>query len=601
MGYQDTWNLESVFEGGPNSPALHEKLELVKGQIKSFKDKIEAWQTNQGQVDQDQFADILADRAKIAKGLNQAGTFANAHLSADVNDTVSLNNLNQVSLLGHDFSQTLTLLSKKIQEINEDDWQNLLQEDPFKDLAFRLNEIRRDANQLLHPDQEKIISQLSPDGYQGWESMYNDLVAQVKVPIEEDGKVNYYSAGQAQNKLTSQEDPSKRAEILNAWEQAWQDKASLFATTLNHIVGFNLANQALHGEEDYLKPALENNRLNQKSLDTMWETINQNKDHVIKYMERKAQLQGLDQLGWPDLEAPLTVGEFKPVTYSFDQAAEFIMDNFAQVSPQMKDLAQKAFEGAWIEAEDRANKRPGGYCSDLPESHESRIFMTFSGSPDNVSTLAHELGHAFHSYVLRDQAYLNQEYAMNVAETASTFAEMVVSDATIQNANSIEEKISLLDSKISRAAVMFMNIQSRFIFEKSFYAERKTGLVSPDRANELMLEAQKQAFGDSLSVYHPTFWASKLHFYMTDQAFYNFPYTFGFLFSMGIYAQAKEAGDQFEDRYIDLLKDTASMTSEDLVQKHLGYNLEEPDFWQSAIDLVKQDIDEFLDLTEAYL
>jgi oligoendopeptidase F len=190
---------------------------------------------------------------------------------------------------------------------------------------------------------------------------------------------------------------------------------------------------------------------------------------------------------------------------------------------------------------------------------------------------------------------------MNVAETASTFAEMVISDATVREAKSEEEKINLLDNKNSRAAIMFMNIHARYIFETNFYKERKKGIVNDERLSELMVEAQKEAFQDSLSTYHPTFWASKLHFYNTGVPFYNFPYTFGFLFSLGIYARSLEEGKDFEDKYIALLRDTASMTTEELAMKHLDVDLTKPDFWQAAIDIVHGDIDEYLEITEKYV
>src|SRR5699024_6875239 len=207
------------------------------------------------------------------------------------------------------------------------------------------------------------------------------------------------------------------------------------------------------------------------------------------------------------------------------------MENFESFSPKMAQLAEQAFEEQWIEAEDRPGKRPGGYCANLPESKQSRIFMTFSGSSDNVSTLAHELGHAFHSSVLRDLPILNQKYAMNVAETASTFAELVVSDATIENENSEAEKISLLDEKISRSATMMMNIHARYLFERSLHEERQNGIVTAKQLSELMLVAQKEAYEDALETYHPMFWAAKMHFYNTGVPFYNFPYTFGYFFS----------------------------------------------------------------------
>lgn len=188
---------------------------------------------------------------------------------------------------------------------------------------------------------------------------------------------------------------------------------------------------------------------------------------------------------------------------------------------------------------------------------------------------------------------------MNVAETASTFAEMIVADASVKSASSDEEKLSLLEDKVQRSVALLMNIHARFLFETRFYEERKNGMVSTDRLNELMVDAQKEAYGGALEEYHPLFWASKLHFYITGVPFYNFPYTFGYLFSLGIYAQAIEEGKGYEEKYSALLKDTASMTVEDLALKHLNVDLTKPDFWEKAVQLCIDDVEEFLAMTES--
>lgn len=326
-----------------------------------------------------------------------------------------------------------------------------------------------------------------------------------------------------------------------------------------------------------------------------------NKQPLVDYLTRKANLFGKEKMEWQDQDAPIILGDLKEKTFTFDEAASFIIENFQKFSPKMATFAQSAFEKNWIEAEDRPGKRPGGYCTELPETQESRIFMTYSNSVNEVATLAHELGHAFHSSVMWDLPALNRDYAMNVAETASTFAELIVADATLKAAKTKEEKINLLDTKLQNALAMFMNIHSRFIFENRFYSARQEGLVSEEEITQMMVEAQKEGYHDALATYHPHFWAAKLHFFIDDVPFYNFPYTFGYLFSLGIYAYANKKGTSFEQEYIELLRDTASMTTEELAQKHLGVDLTKPDFWQAGIDMVLEDINSFMTLSEEYV
>lgn len=594
------WNMDRVFEGGSHSVELQDKLTSIEKAIQEAKELVENWSVDQDEVGFPKLKDFLEKREFITNGLSEAGTFARGLASADAKDTQASKVVNQLGSIASQMNAVETRFMKQLKDSSDEAWNKLLSDDSFKDVSFALNEKREQGRKLLSENEERVIQKLSLDGLHGFGNMYQSLVNSIKIPVKEDGKVKVLSAGQAANKLSGDSDPKARHTMLHLWEKAWQAKSPLFADTLNHLAGFRLQTYQLRGEDDFMNPPLEYNRMKEDTLNVMWDTITENKPRVVDFLNRKAKLMNLEKLSWPDVAAPVSVGTFTPKTYSFEEAQDFIVKHFGSFSTEMSGMAQRAFENNWVEAEDREGKRPGAYCANLPESKESRIFMTFSGSANNVSTLAHELGHAFHSHVMRDLPQLNRRYAMNVAETASTFAETLISNATIEAASSVEEKIALLDSKISRAAIMFMDIHSRFIFEKRFYEKRQNGLVNEKELRDLMEEAQKEAFQDSLETYHPMFWASKLHFYSTSVSFYNFPYTFGFLFSLGIYSKAKEVGPSFEGNYRNLLRDTASMTTEELAEKHLNVDLTQSTFWQSAIDEVLEDIDLYMSLTENY-
>ncbi|EXJ22782.1 Oligoendopeptidase F [Alkalibacterium sp. AK22] len=596
-----TWDMNTVFEGGSSSTALHTFIEETRTVIGKAEALIKDWGSESGASEAGNLVDFLLCREEAFDRLTEASTFARGLLSADVNDSQAAKRVNQLSQLGSQLSDVETRFMKKIKAIPDDAWEALLSDEKLQVSRFNLNEKRKKGQKLLSESEERIIQQLSLDGLEGFSNVYQSLVNSIRVPVEMNGARKFLSAGQAANKLIGHPDPTVRSQILSDWEHAWKEKAPMFADTLNHLAGFRLKTYQLRGENDFLRPALEYNRMEQQTLDTMWETITKNKPKLVEFLDRKAALMGKDKLGWADVTAPLSLGTFEPKTYSFEEAQTFVTTHFGSFSTEMQALAEIAFEHSWVEAEDREGKRPGAYCSNLPVSRQSRIFMTFGGSASNVSTLAHELGHAYHSHVMRDLPHLNRRYAMNVAETASTFCEMIISDATVAAANATEEKIALLDSKISRAAVMFMNIHSRYLFETRFYAQRQSGLLDEKELSQLMEEAQKEAFDNALESYHPMFWASKLHFHITGVPFYNFPYTFGFLFSLGIYSYAKHKGTDFEEDYRKLLRDTASMTTEELAYKHLNADLTQPGFWQSAIDEVLTDIETYFDLTAPYI
>ncbi|MEH7272551.1 M3 family oligoendopeptidase [Neobacillus vireti] len=592
--YSDVWNLEVFFKGGSNSAELADHLKVTKELIEQFAIKVQNWNPINTSEDKVYLKELLSDFERAGKKLRQASAFVGCLQAQNTEDKKAYALEATVTGLSATFQSALSAFDNLLSSIHDEAWNQVLEDEYLKELTFSLSERRERAKDKLSIEEEGLISALGVDGYHSWGQLYDLIVSKIKIPVEENGEIKQLSIGQAANKFSSS-DRNVRASVFKSWEKSWNEQADYLSKTLNHLSGFRLNVYKKRGWDDVLKEPLSINRMKKETLETMWTVISDNKQPLVEYLNRKARLLGIEKLSWFDLDAPFGKAESK---VSYQEGAEFIEQNFALFGEKMSAFAKKAFEDQWIEAEDRPGKAPGGFCTGFPESEESRIFMTYSGTPSNVSTLAHELGHGFHSYAMRGVHYLNRGYAMNVAETASTFAEMIVADAAVKNAKDEEEKLALLDDKIQRTVALLMNIHARFLFETRFYEERKLGPVSVESLNELMEKAQKEAYCDALDQYHPLFWASKLHFFITGVPFYNFPYTFGYLFSLGIYAQALEEGKGYEEKYISLLRDTASMTVEDLASKHLQVDLSQRDFWEKAVRICIDDIDEFLKLTE---
>ncbi|MCH9614646.1 MAG: hypothetical protein SP1CHLAM54_13900 [Chlamydiia bacterium] len=455
-------------------------------------------------------------------------------------------------------------------------------EEPFEDFTLEERaEIARDRRPL---ELEELAITLSNSGFHGWSQLYDNLISSLKF----DFRGEKLSFGQIENKLSDQH-RDIRAEAFTEINRVFEENATLFNLILNNIAGFRLDNNQSR-DVDVLEDPLAENRMCEETLDAMWQAVDAHKGTLQKYLDRKAELLGVEKLSWFDLDAPL-FSQDKSISYQNAQTS--IIASFEKTNPQLAAYSRQAFDKKWIEAEDRSGKMPGGFCIDFPNKRESRIFMTYSGTQHNLFTLAHELGHGFHNHVVYDLPERSQNYRMNVAETASTMAEMIVSQEALEKAQSTDEKLSLIDSHLCRSTTYLMNIQARFLFEKSFYLERQKGLVPSSTMNTLMENAQKKAYGDSLDLYHPHFWAAKLHFYFTDSSFYNFPYTFGYLFSLGI---ANIITD--ETSYIAFLKDTGQMTVEDLAKKHLDVDLTSPDFWMGAVEYALKDVDTFIELSQ---
>lgn len=586
--YQATWDLEGLFPGGSNSQEFREHLTMSMDEIEKLSAYVHKYKPLQ-ETDKDSLQQIVNQFEVVVKKVRQAGAFVSCLEAQNMEDKGASTLRGRVTELSAVFQNVLTVLDGKLSLYSDMEWDSLFKGNNLEELYFVLSERRAAAKEKLSEEEETLINKLSVDGYYGWGQMYDTVVGKIQIPFDEEN----LSVGQAANKFSNPE-RAVRKKVFREWEKAWDANGEILAKTLNHLAGFRLNVYGMRGWTNFLKEPLAINRMQEETLQAMWNAISKKKQPFVQFLNRKAKLLGLEKLSWYDLDAPLGKIETK---MSYQEGAEFIIKHFEQFGTEMSGFAKKAFEERWIEAEDRKGKRPGGFHTYFPESAQSRIFMTYSGTPSNVSTLAHELGHGFHTYAMRDMHTLNRNYAMNVAETASTFAEMIVSDAALKAASSEDEKLVLLEDKIQRSIALLMNIHARFLFETRFYEERQNGLISKEQLNMLMLNAQKEAYGDALDEYHPSFWGSKLHFYITGVPFYNFPYTFGFLFSLGIYAKALDEGKGYEEKYIALLRDTASMTVEELAFKHLQINLTKEDFWNSAIDLCIKDVEEFLALT----
>ena len=595
MSEKQRWDLESLFAGGSESPSFRHFLDDLEANVTSFSIVLQNTPGAMQSADMGLKAMILTMQ-DLSRRLREAGAFLSCLTAQNVHDTEAKALQARVNRIRSTLTSALALLDERLRQAGESSVNALLADPEMAPLAFAIQERIERSKRRLPAEQERLIAKLSTDGYIAWGELYDTIVGRMTAEIEIDGRKETVSMGQLSNRM-NQAAQRDRDRLFDVWEQAWAGEAELCAEALNHLAGFRLQAYEARGWHSVLEEPLEMNRMSRETLDAMWDAVARNQDRLIPYLTAKARILGVDKLSFADVDAPLAAGGHRRAV-SYEEARRFIVDQFAKFSPEMADFADACFERRWIEAEDRPGKRPGGFCTSFPIHGESRIFVTFSGTPGNVATLAHEIGHAYHQHVIRDLPYLATQYAMNVAETASTFAEAIVSDAAIRAASDDRERLELLNDKLQRAAAMLMNIHARFLFETRFYEERKRGYVRVERLNELMVEAQKEAYRGSLRRYHPHFWASKLHFYITGTPFYNFPYTFGFLFSTGIHALASAEGASFSDRYVALLRDTGRMRVEDLARKHIGADLTKPDFWESAIDFALRDLDAFVDLAE---
>ncbi len=487
------------------------------------------------------------------------------------------------------------LLREALRAAGDDLFAELCADERLCSAAYFLARVRERARWSMSAPEENLAADLDANGLSAWGRLYSRLSGKLEFALEVPGRPVRHLPVSMTRTLLEDPDPAVRRAACTGANAAWARCADTAAACLNAIAGTRLALYARRGVAHFLEPALFDAAISRATLDSLLDAVRERAEIARRYLRRKARLLGRERLGFPDLLAPLP--RLANERLEFAAARAQIESAFAAFHPPLAALARKAFERRWVDWESRAGKQPGGFCSSSSLLDESRIFLTFNGAPGDTSTLAHELGHAYHSEVMTGLRPWSRRSPMTLAETASTFAEQAVIDAALaETSGSDSGRLAILDGRLQDAAVFLLNIPARFDFESAVYEERASGELSVSRLCELMLEAEREWYGDALDAgdLDPWFWASKLHFYITSTSFYNFPYTFGYLFSLGLIARAKREGPAFMPRYDALLRSTGSASAESVARDAIGVDLSKPDFWHASLDLVEATLDEFL-------
>jgi oligoendopeptidase F len=591
------WDMDSFFPGGSKSREFETFRKAIATDLGKAAEAVAALPPQVDGESRRRWIDLLLLIQDVNMRLHHAGSFAYCLSAQDVEDDRAAVIIQDLSAMEAKLETIKTGVEEMALSLDDAMWADLFKAPPLRGSAFYWNERRRIARLKMEPKLEKLATRLAVDGYHAWNRLYSKIAGDLRAEFEEDGETKTLSMGQIANKMSSP-DRDTRRKAFAKMEEAWKSRDALAALELNSIAGFRLSLYEGRGWESPVFEPFMRSRVKQETINAMWEAIAAGQARMSAYIAAKKRILGIERFRWYDQYAPL--GEVTK-TYTYQEAADFVVTHLGGFSQDLGEFARMAVANRWIEAEDRSGKAAGGFCTGFPVAKQSRIFMTYSGNYTEMMTLAHELGHAYHSWVLRDHDYYARHYTMTLAETASTFNEMLVTDAALDQVDDAAERLSLVDRKIQEHLAMFCNIRARYLFELMFYDERKRGPVPKDRLNELMVKAQKEAFGGMLADdgYHPLFWASKLHFSETEVPFYNFPYTFGHLFASGIYARAKDEGPAFAEKYRALLIDTGRMTCEDLAEKHLKVDLAAAGFWNDAVKRALADVDMFLKLAEA--
>ncbi|MCB0116190.1 MAG: M3 family oligoendopeptidase [Caldilineaceae bacterium] len=532
------------------------------------------------------FEQVTARINSTMEQVNELGAYISSFVSTDSRDTVAQAKMSQLQMQGVRLAKLGSRLTAWLASLPKDAL--IARSSVAADHAYALHKAHVEAERLLTPPEEELLAELGPTGGSAWGKLYNNFSSQLDVTVALPGGEKTLPMSATRN-LAYHKDRAVRQAAYEAELAAWQVAAVPLAASLNGIKGEVNAVTQRRGWSSPLAVSLFQNNIDQASLDAMLTAARESFPDFRRYLQAKARLLGLEKLAWFDIFAPIGHSSH---SWAYSEGMEFIVAQFGAFSDKMRGLAERAFAENWIDAEPRPGKRDGAFCMRL-RGEESRILANFKSDFTAVRTLAHELGHAYHNLNLAPRTVTQKATPMTLAETASIFCETIVKNAAIQQVTD-DERLLILETSLQGSCQVVVDISCRFLFEEAVFAKRKARELSVDEFCDLMRDAQLQTYGDGLdeTQLHPFMWAAKGHYYSTSRSYYNFPYMFGLLFALGLYARYQDDPDSFRTDYDDLLSSTGMFSAAELATR-FDIDIKTPDFWRSSLDVIRAEIAAF--------
>lgn len=579
------WDLDSYFPEFDGTHYRRFKAELSAA-LEGVRERIEA----QEGFDPATFAGweaIVLGFEDAIKRVGHLNSYLECLVAADAANEAYRREYAALAVHGAELKKLEVSLVDSVGRARHDQFEAFLKRDALAGAEFAVRRWREKARTVMPPDEEALAADLEVDGLKAWSRLYDTVSGTLEFTLRDASGDQRVPVARRRALMASPDRAVRQAAFLGG-NEAWDSVAPTCAAALNAIAGARLTLSARRGERHFLEPALFEHRLSLAALTALQEALVARAEVARSMVRLKARRLGVDAVAWYDLEAPTPgVGESAGDRLSWEEGVARVDAAFGRAYPALGEFFRAAVSRRWFDHASRRGKRPGAFCTGSEITHESRVYMTWEGSMNDVVTLAHEVGHAWHSHVLRGARPLAFGYPMTLAESASTFGEMLLIDGLVRDPQVAEPvKLALLDSQARQAMAFLLDVPARFEFERTFYEERAHGELSVGRFKELMTAAQRKLFGDALASGQedPLFWASKLHFYIADVSFYNFPYTVGFLLSRALFARFQQEGAAFLPVYESFLARSGSATCETLAKEVLGADLESADFWAGAID-----------------
>ena len=585
------WSLDELydsFEGNAYQDDL-KKLDTLIKELVQVADEI----TKDHENEKEKLERYINLSETMSLTFEKLGVYAELIVSVNSKDELANKYADIIDQKQSELAEPETKISKWISEIK--DLETIIDSSArLQEFKFFFKEIVKNSKYLLSEKEEVIIAKMKNTGSTAWVNYKNLLISTHKVELEQEGVKEELPLTVVLN-MAYDKDREVRKKAYEAEIESYKKIEEGIVAALNGIKGEVLTVSKLRGYKSPLDMTLKDSRMQKKTLDAMLEAMKESMPIFRKYLRRKAEMLGYSNgLPFYEMYAPVIEKEMK---YTYEEGKAFVEKQFRSFDNELGDYARKAMDNNWIDVLPKEGKVGGAFCCAVHSIGESRVLLNYGDNFGDTITMAHELGHGYHGECLKNESILNTNYPMPLAETASTFCETIVKKAAIKEGTK-EEAFAILETEISDATQVIVDIYSRYLFETAVFEQREESPITVEQAKNFMIEAQKEAYGDGLDpeYLHPYMWTWKSHYYYADANFYNFPYAFGLLFAKGLYAQYLKDTETFPGKYKQLLAVTGKMDIED-VTKTIGIDVSNPEFWRDSLKIIEEDIEEFMKLS----
>lgn len=540
--------------------------------------------------DQEKLEKLFALDEDMSALTDRLFNFTGLTLSADASNSVAQQYEDKLSLIANESSLVGSAITRYVGDLNNLE-EIIAASEKLQPIAFILREMAEEAKHTIPAEIEPWMLQMRLSG--------GSAFSQLRDKLDSTHTVDYRGESlplPAVRGMAYDGDADVRKDAYEAEIASYKKIELPMAYCLNSIKMEARTMAKAKGYESVLDMTLSQNRMDRETLEAMITAIKEYLPHFRRYLRAKAKYLGhADGLPFYDLFAP--VGKASKA-YSIEECRELLLREMGKFTPDMAKFIDNAFEQRWIDVYPREGKSGGAFCASAHSYDRSIVLTNYQGSFSDISTIAHELGHAWHNRCLAGLPYVMINTPMPLAETASIFNETMLAHQVLASATE-EEQFTLLEASLMESTQTCVDILSRYLFETEVIDTRADHAMTVDELKDCMLRAQEATYGDGLDkdVRHPYMWACKSHYYSSGYNFYNFPYAFGELFGKGVFAQYLKEGDAFVPKYCQLLRSCGSGTIAD-VAASVGIDVRDPDFWRASLEVIRGEIDRFCALCD---